>query len=105
MLLLVAARSGGGEPVRVYIEAGRKRTFAAALDWPGWCRSGRDELAALAALTEHGSRYREVAETAGVPFKVGEFTVIERQPGTPTTDFGAPDRAAAAEATPRVARA
>ena len=25
----------------VYLEVGQKRTFAGALDWPGWCRSGR----------------------------------------------------------------
>lgn len=25
----------------VYLEAGKKRVFACAADWPGWCRSGR----------------------------------------------------------------
>ena len=35
--------------LNVYLEIGSRRTFAAALDWPGWCRMGRDEAAALQA--------------------------------------------------------
>ena len=36
----------------LYLETGAKRTFAAALDWPGWCRPGRNEsdAAILTAL-------------------------------------------------------
>ena len=34
-------------PVEVYVEATGKRAFAGAVDWPGWCRSGRDEETAL----------------------------------------------------------
>ena len=30
-----------------YVEAGQKRIFAGAIDWPGWCRSARSEEAAL----------------------------------------------------------
>jgi hypothetical protein len=37
-------------PVDRLIEAGSKRTFASAVAWPGWCRAGRDETAALEAL-------------------------------------------------------
>jgi hypothetical protein len=33
----------------VYLETGQKRVFAAAVDWPGWCRSGRDEIFRLAS--------------------------------------------------------
>mgnify|MGYP003380452358 CR=1 FL=1 len=35
--------------ISVYLEIGQKRTFAGAVDWPGWCRAGRDEAAALQA--------------------------------------------------------
>ena len=35
--------------IAVYLEIGEKRTFAGAMDWPGWCRSGRD----LDELVEH----------------------------------------------------
>jgi hypothetical protein len=40
-----------GPGLDVYVETGAKRTFAGAVDWPGWCRSGRDEEAAIEALS------------------------------------------------------
>lgn len=33
--------------IDVYLEIGQKRTFAGALAWPGWCRSGSDKESAL----------------------------------------------------------
>jgi hypothetical protein len=87
-------------PVRVCIEATGKRAFASALDWPGWCRSGTDERAALDVLLDHRKRYAVVARAASVPFPGGELTVIERLPGSATTDFGAPGTAAEAESEP-----
>jgi hypothetical protein len=48
----------------VYLEIGTRNTFAAALDWPGWCRVGRDEAAALRALFEYGLRYAAVLRQA-----------------------------------------
>src|SRR3989304_5376192 len=55
--------------VEVYIEVGAKRTFAAAMDWPGWTRSGRDEAAALQALADYGPRFAPAIAPArrGVP--------------------------------------
>jgi len=78
----------------VYLEVGQKRTFAAALQWPGWCRSGRDPEDALEALAAYGSRYRAaVGQTAG-GLKIAKsgpsFDVAERVKGNATTDFGAP---------------
>ena len=65
--------------VEVYLECGADRTFAAALDWPGWCRSGSDEAGALEALLEFGPRYATtLARTSGagrsrpVPEVVGD---------------------------------
>jgi hypothetical protein len=100
MLPPMPARSGAAKPVRVCIEATGKRAFASALDWPGWCRSGRDEHAALDALADHETRYRMVARAALVPFVPGRLTVVERVPGSATTDFGAPAAAAKAEGEP-----
>lgn len=94
------ARSSAARPIRVCIEATGKKAFASALDWPGWCRSGNDEHAALDALADHEARYRMVARAASVPFAPGRLTVIERVPGSATTDFGAPATAAKAEAEP-----
>ena len=33
--------------IKVFVEMGKKKTFAGAVDWPGWCRSDRDEKMAL----------------------------------------------------------
>jgi hypothetical protein len=80
--------------VGVYLEVGSKRVFAGALDWPGWCRAGRDEDAAVAALVAYGGRYRKALGRAATGFKeVAEASgleVVERIKGNATTDFGAP---------------
>jgi hypothetical protein len=91
------ARSSAATPIRVCIEATGKKAFASALDWPGWCRSGKDEHAALDALADHETRYRMVARAASARFPSGRLTVVERVPGSATTDFGAPGAAAKAE--------
>jgi hypothetical protein len=77
--------------IAVCLELTPKPTVASALDWPGWCRAGRDEAAALQALAGYAERYAAVAERAGVslPSTVA-FDVIERVPGGPTTAFAAP---------------
>jgi hypothetical protein len=78
--------------IAVCLEVTPKQSFASALDWPGWCRAGRDEGAALQALASSAERYAPVAEQAGVSFPstVG-FDVVERVPGGPATAFAAPE--------------
>ncbi|MCA1824977.1 MAG: hypothetical protein ABR520_04730 [Mycobacteriales bacterium] len=79
--------------VPAYLEVGARRTFAAAVDWPGWCRSGKTEEAALDALADYVARYAVVAKAAKVAFALPadpRFRVVERVPGNATTDFGAP---------------
>lgn len=86
----------------VCLEIGRKRVFASALDWPGWCRSGKSEEEALDALAEYSARYAPVPARAGIRFGangVEDFHVIERIAGNATTDFGAPNLPALAEET------
>ena len=89
---------------RVYVEVGRKRTFAGALDWPGWARSGRDEPAALEALIAYAPRYAEVLRGTRLGFRapgdVGDVVVAERLEGDATTDFGAPGIPPAADRAP-----
>src|SRR6185436_1021638 len=84
--------------VPVYIESAKHRIFACALDWPGWCRSARDEAGALEALAKYAPRYAVIAKEAGhaLPANVS-FKVVEHLPGTATTEFGAPDRSATAD--------
>ena len=88
--------------ISVYLELGGKRTFASAAGWPGWCRSGKDEKAALEALAAYAPRYAPVAKLARVPFPAGvpRFTVVERLAGNATTDFGAPSIPAREESKP-----
>ena len=75
------------DPVRVYLEQGRSWVFAGALDWPGWCRRGKGDQAALDTLLDYADRY---ALVAGPDFGPGPLTVVGRVPGSVTTDFGAP---------------
>ena len=55
--------------IKVYLEIGKKKTFAGAVDWPGWCRSGRDEESALQALFEYGPRYKRILRPARLAFQ------------------------------------
>jgi hypothetical protein len=92
----------------VYLEVGSKRTFACAVDWPGWCRSGKNETAALENLLEYAGRYAAVLRSARLgftaPTQLAQLRVVERLKGNATTDFGAPgiippaDRASASSA-------
>jgi hypothetical protein len=87
----------------VYLESGAKRVFACALDWPGWCRSGKTEEQALAALAGYASRYAVVAGEARLAFPNGagsSFEVMERIKGSFDTDFGVPGREAAPDRDP-----
>lgn len=92
------------EPIKVFIETGKKRTFASALDWPGWSRGGRDEEAAIQALVHHGPRYARAIQPAGLDFQPpadgSSFVIVERAEGDATTDFGAPAIIASADKGP-----
>jgi hypothetical protein len=95
------ATKRAGTPV--YLELGAHRVFAAAADWPGWTRSGKDEKAALEALAEAAPRYSEAAKAARIPFPPAagdHFDVVERLPGSATTDYGAPGAIAKGDARP-----
>ena len=78
----------------VVLEQGRTWTFACAVDWPGWARRGRGDEAALEQLEAYAVRYAAVVPGFGPGFVPGELHVVARLPGTPTTDFGAPDAVA-----------
>jgi hypothetical protein len=87
---------GSSSKIDVYLEIGKKRTLAGAIEWPGWCRGGRDEEAALQALLEYAPRYAEVLRGMRLgfhaPAEVADFHVVERLEGNATTDYGAPDK-------------
>ena len=88
--------------IGVYLEVGAKRVFASAADWPGWCRTDKDESNALQKLALYAPRYARVARLARIdlPKDATDFEVLERAKGSATTDFGAPGIPAKTESRP-----
>ena len=77
--------------LRVILEIGRsRRVVAGATDWPGLDRWGTSEDASIEKLLSYVPRYAPIAERAG---RAAEFArardidVIERVPGSSSTDF------------------
>ena len=75
--------------MRVYLECGAKWTFACALDWPGWCRRGKGDEAAIEELLAYAKRYAAVVDDK-TPVRDHDVQVVGRIQGNATTDFGAP---------------
>jgi hypothetical protein len=87
--------------IRTYVETGTKRAFAGAIEWPGWCRAGRDPDSALEALFGYRTRYVKSLRGTRLGFEPpaapAAFVVAERLKGDATTDFGAPSIAPKAD--------
>jgi hypothetical protein len=83
------------EKIQVFLEGASHKTFCGALNYPGWCRSGRDEDTAMQALLVYAPRYAAVLQADNQPFPevndLSQLIIVERVPGNATTDFGAPD--------------
>jgi hypothetical protein len=95
--------SGIVSALPIGLEVGPKRkVFAQVIEWPGWCRSGRDEAAAIAAVESVMARYRAAIGDLAAALGSGApaFTVMERVEGGTTTDFGALDRVLASDRRP-----
>jgi hypothetical protein len=77
--------------MRVILEIGRKRrVVAGAMDWPGLDRWGSSEDDAMEKLSAYRSRYAGVAERARLSTELGQsraLEVVERVPGSSSTDF------------------
>ncbi len=81
--------------LRVTLEIGPKgkRVVAVAPDWPGLERGAKTEAAAIERLRAYLPRYAPVAKLAGMEAAFAAITtdatvdVIERFPGTGSTDF------------------
>ncbi len=72
-----------------------KKAFVWAVDWPGWCRSGKDRDLAIASLLDHADRYAKVARAAGLELPdVDDATLhtVESVEGNGGTEFGVPSR-------------
>jgi hypothetical protein len=92
------------DKINVYLEIGKKRSIAGAIDWPGWSRSGIDETGALQALINYAPRYARVVQTAmhefTAPANFTAFNVVERLQGNATTDYGVPAFSPSSDARP-----
>src|SRR5688500_3315204 len=80
------------EQMRVTLEVGPKgkKVVAVAPDWPGLARGAATEQAALDRLRSYIPRYVPVAKLAGMEATFATITdidVVERYPGTGSTDF------------------
>ncbi len=78
--------------LRVMVEFGPKgkKVAAVAPDWPGLERGGKTEDAAIERLLSYVPRYARVAGLAGMGAafpSVDTAEVVERYPGTGSTDF------------------
>jgi hypothetical protein len=77
--------------IAVSIEAAPKKSFATAVDWPGWSRSGKTEELALEALVAYADRYASIAKLAREAFPADlNVDVVERASGGGGTEFGVP---------------
>ncbi len=78
--------------IRVMLEIGPKgkKVVAVAPDWPGLSRGAKSEEAAVERLLAYAPRYAPVANRAGMSAPFATLTrvnVVERYPGTGSTDF------------------
>lgn len=78
--------------MRVMLEIGPKgkKVVAVAPDWPGLARGAKTEEAAIERLRAYVPRYTAVAKLAGMEAAFATITdvdVVERYPGTGSTDF------------------
>ncbi|HEX8025545.1 MAG TPA: hypothetical protein VF484_04995 [Candidatus Limnocylindrales bacterium] len=90
-----------GRAVRVVVEATPKKTFATAIDWPGWSRSGKTREAALESLLAYRDRYaRAIAGSGDGPPAAPEPDIVEELDGGAGTEFGVPSSIAAADRQP-----
>jgi len=81
------------ERVEIGEEVGAKKAFVWVIDWPGWCRGGKDTARAIDALIEHGPRYAIVAHEAGLELpdvSAHDLDAVESVGGGGGTDFGVP---------------
>jgi hypothetical protein len=85
--------------VPVTVEAGDKKVFVSAIDWPGWSRSGKTEELAVESFLAHAPRYAVVAREAGLHFETDgiEVEAVERAAGDASTTFGVPGAIGAAD--------
>ena len=82
-----------GRKLEIAAEVMPKKVFVWGIEWPGWCRSGRDLDSALAALVDTAPRYSQVSRAADLSFpQVGSanLDLVTSVEGSSGTLFGVP---------------
>src|SRR6476659_4580620 len=79
--------------IEIAEESTPKRAFVWSIEWPGWCRGGKDPMLARTALLESAARYADVAALAGEAFPPGEaasfeLEIVESVEAGGGTEFG-----------------
>ena len=66
----------------IYLETGRKWSFAGAIEWPGWCRHAKGDVDPIAELVAYGARYREALALEGIDLDPpSDLEVVEELTG------------------------
>lgn len=80
--------------INLYLEEGKKKVGASALQWPGWSRTAKRDADILDMMLAYAPRYARVLELRGIRFElpttIDQFVVVERLEGDAGTDFGGP---------------
>ncbi len=74
-------------------EAGAKKAFVWAIDWPGWCRAGKTVELAREALVEYAPRYAKVVQLAKLDVPAAALALlktVDSVAGGGGTEFGVP---------------
>ena len=98
---MLASMPASRPPTEVVLEVAKARTFASAVEWPGWSRAGKTPDDALRSLADYVDRYAAIASLAGVRFAratADSFAVVDETEGNATTSFGAPGVVGATDA-------
>ncbi|MEJ7747774.1 MAG: hypothetical protein WKF56_00605, partial [Candidatus Limnocylindrales bacterium] len=98
-----SAAPGTGARLEIGQEVARRRAFVWALDWPGWCRAGKDAGLAVEALLAARPRYALVAARAGLVLPEGSadnVSLVDSVQGGGGTEFGVPSAIVASDRLP-----
>lgn len=79
--------------LRIATESTPKKSFAWAIDWPGWARSGKTPEQAIEILVAYRDRYAVAVEAAGLELDVpadAEVEIVDQADGGSGTEFGVP---------------
>ena len=80
--------------INIYLELGKKKTAACAVEHLGYFRVAKTEEEVLESLLAYGERYAKLMQAGGIDFSaptsLADFNIVRKYEGNSTTDFGSP---------------